>query len=260
MKFTVFTSPTRNDNEIKKEVIDSFSASGFELDNENPEIVVYLGGDGTFLRAVNKYISNIENIKFVGICIGTLGFFYDYQREDIKNAIEDIKNEKYKIQSNRILEAQIEYENESELIYAVNEVRVENPFHTLICDVYVNDQYLETFRGNGLLMCSSLGSTAYNKSLGGALLPHKKDLLQLTEIVSIHNNAFNSLGSSLILDVGDHVTLKGEFQNSVVGFDFATSEHESPKVLDIKLSHKRVSIIRPKTYSYVQTIRKSFIK
>ncbi len=260
MKFTVFTSPNRNDDEFKNEVISNFIREGFELDSENPDLVVFVGGDGTFLRSVNRYVEQLDKIKFVGICIGTLGFFYDYQREDIQRAINDIKNENYKIQSNRILESKIDYENYSETVYAVNEIRIENPFHTLICDVFINDQYLETFRGNGLLACSSLGSTAYNKSLGGALLPHKKDLLELTEIVSIQNNAFNSLGSSLILDVGDHITLKSDFKKAVVGFDFSTSTHESPTCLDIYLSHKKVSIIRPKKYSYVETVRKSFIK
>ena len=158
------------------------------------------------------------------------------------------------------MEAKIDYENDSETIYAVNEIRVENPFHTLICDVFINDEYLETFRGNGLLACSALGSSAYNKSLGGALLPHAFDLLELTEIVSIQNNAFNSVGSPIILDNGTHVTLKGAFRKAVVGFDYSTSENESPTCLDIFLSDKKVSIIRPRSYSYINSLRKSFIK
>ena len=261
MKVTVFTSPNRNDIDFKKTVITSLKENGFIIDDKNPDVVIHLGGDGTFLRSVHNYIDKLDTIKFVGLCIGTLGFFYDYQRDDLQALIEDLKTENYNVSSHRILETKIDYEKKSETIYGVNEIRIENPFHTLICDVSINGEYLETFRGNGLLACSSLGSSAYNKSLGGALLPHDMDLLELTEIVSIQNNAFNSVGSPLILDADTHVLLKGQFtQNAVVGFDFSTSKNESPIALDIFLSKKKVNIIRRKTYSYVNSIRKSFIK
>ncbi len=261
MKVTVFTSPNRNDIDFKKEVISSLKEAGFTIDDKNPDVVIHLGGDGTFLRSVHNYIDKLDSVKLVGLCIGTLGFFYDYQKDDLKALIEDLKVENYDISEHRILETKIDYEKKSETIYGVNEIRIENPFHTLICDVFVNGEYLETFRGNGLLACSSLGSSAYNKSLGGALLPHKMDLLELTEIVSIQNNAFNSVGSSLIFDADTHVLLKGQFtQNAVVGFDFSTSKNESPVALEIFLSNKKVKIIRRKTYSYINSIRKSFIK
>ena len=261
MKVTVFTSPNRNDIDFKKTVISSLKENGFVIDDKNPDVLIHLGGDGTFLRSVHNYIDKLDSIKFVGLCIGTLGFFYDYQRDDLQALIEDLKTENYNVSSHRILETKIDYEKKSETIYGVNEIRIENPFHTLICDVSINGEYLETFRGNGLLACSSLGSSAYNKSLGGALLPHDMDLLELTEIVSIQNNAFNSVGSPLILDADTHVLLKGQFtQNAVVGFDFSTSKNESPVALDIFLSKKKVNIIRRKTYSYVNSIRKSFIK
>lgn len=261
MKVTVFTSPNRNDIDFKKTLINSLKEAGFTIDDKNPDIVIHLGGDGTFLRSVHNFIDKLDSIKFVGLCIGTLGFFYDYQRDDLEALIDDLKTDNYNISSHRILETKIDYEKKSETIYGVNEIRIENPFHTLICDVYINNEYLETYRGNGLLACSSLGSSAYNKSLGGALLPHDLDLLELTEIVSIQNNAFNSVGSPLILDSETHVLLKGQFtQNAVVGFDHSTSKNESPVALDIFLSKKKVNIIRRKSYSYVNSIRKSFIK
>ena len=66
--------------------------------------------------------------------------------------------------------------------------------------VYINDEYLETFRGNGLCVSTASGSTAYNKSLGGAILYSDVGMMQLSEIAGIHHNAYRSLGSSLVLD------------------------------------------------------------
>ena len=234
--------------------------NGFELDNTNPDIVLSIGGDGTFLHAVHAYINKLDTIKFIGINYGSLGFFCGYTKEDIPELIKELKGELF-VKQYSLLKGEVKYQNNAQVIYALNEIRIENPFHTLISDVFINDEKLEAFRGNGLMVCSSLGSSAYNKSLGGALMPHDLDLLQLTEVVSIQNNAFNSLGSSLIFDDKTHVTLKGQFtKNAVVGFDYSTSKNESPTSLDIFLSDKKVSIIRRKSYSYINSIRKSFIK
>ena len=83
MKVTVFTSPNRNDIDYKKHVISSLKEAGFIIDDKNPDICIHLGGDGTFLRSVHNYIDKLDKVKFVGLCIGTLGFFYDYQKDDL---------------------------------------------------------------------------------------------------------------------------------------------------------------------------------
>src|SRR5699024_2537418 len=83
---------------------------------------------------------------------------------------------------------------------ALNEVRVENNRRSQVIDVYINDDCFETFRGNGLCVSTASGSTAYNKSLGGAVINSGAELMQLSEIAGIHHNAYRSLGSSLILD------------------------------------------------------------
>lgn len=261
MKVTIFTSPNRNDLEFKAQVEKELIKNGFEINDENPDICIHLGGDGTFLRSVHQYLDKLDHVRFIGLCIGTLGFYYDYAKDELPALIQDLKDENFNVSEHRLLETKIDYEDKSETIYGINEIRVENPFHTLICEVLINGEYLETYRGNGLLVSSCLGSSGYNKSLGGSLLPHNLEMLELTEVVSIQNNAYNSLGSSLILDMNSHITLKGQFtKNAVVGYDFSTSKNESPTCLDIFLSKKKVKIIRRKSYSYINSIRKSFIK
>ena len=232
---------------------------GFSFDDKNPDVVIAIGGDGTFLRAVHTYIEQLDKVKFIGINTGTLGFFYNFSKNDFPLMMELLAKGEYNVKKHHLLRGDIKYENDDEIIYAVNEIRIENPFHTLISNVFVNDEELETFRGNGLVVASSLGSSAYNKSLGGALLDNDIEALELTEIAAISNNTYRSLGSSLVLSNEKTVTFAGEFKGAVVGYDYLNMEQKELVRITISQSEKVINIIRPKNHSYIERIRKSFI-
>ena len=113
----------------------------FIIDEDNPDIVISIGGDGTFLRAVHHYIQKGLSPLFVGVNAGHLGFFTNFESDELELLISYFKGED-KYTEHALIEARID----DLTIYAVNEIRIENPFHTLISDVYVNDEILETFR------------------------------------------------------------------------------------------------------------------
>ena len=241
---------------IRKEALNN----GFEIDNDNPDIVFSIGGDGTFLRAVHSLMDKLDNVLFIGVNNGTLGFYYDYNKEDISLLMKNLKNKKYNIKEHTLLKADIKYQKENETIYALNEVRIENPFHTLIADVLINEEQLETFRGNGLVVSSPLGSSAYNKSLGGALIDHDISAMELTEIAAIENNVYRSLGSSFVISKEKTISFKGSFNGAVVGYDHLNIKHDDELVeISISCSDKKVKIIHGNDYSYIYKIRKSFV-
>ena len=229
------------------------------IDNDNPDIVFCVGGDGTFLRAIHHYLNRLDKTIFVGINHGTLGFLYDFNKDDLSSLLEDIKNNNYGVKEYSLLRGDIKYLNKQETIYAVNEIRIENPFHTLISDVFINDELLETFRGNGLVVASSLGSSAYNKSLGGSLIDHDIETLQLTEIAPIANNVYRTLGSSLVLSKEKEITFSGSFHHVVVGYDYLNIENKELASIKISSSDKKVKILYNKNHSFIKRIRKSFI-
>lgn len=260
MKIRVFTNARRKESGLQEQIENLIISNGFEIDNENPDVVLYTGGDGTFLRSVQYYLDKLNRIKFLGINFGNLGFFCDYQKDDLDQLIQDLKDNKFSETTHSLLKGEIVSEEKSETIYAINEIRIENPFHTLICDVLINNDTLETFHGNGLLVASSLGSSAYNKSLGGSIIQPTLECLQLTEIATIQNNFNRSLGSSFVVNKSDKITLKGELKQSVVGFDYQTLNDIVLKELTVSLSDKKVTILHPKNYSYLQKIKRSFIQ
>ena len=137
---------------------------------------------------------------------------------------------------------------------------MENPFHTLIADVFINGEELETFRGNGLIVSSTSGSSAYNKSLGGALIDHDIDALELTEVAGISNNVYRSLGSSLVIKGDKKISLSCKDSNAVVGYDHLNIKKDDELLkLDVCYSERKVKIIYSEDHSYVQKIRKSFV-
>ena len=253
MKIGLFVKDELIDSDIPTLIVSKISEYGFTFDQEHPEVVIFVGGDGTFLRAVHTYIEDIDNILFVGINKGSLGFYTDFSLEDIDNILISLSNDEFNLHSFRILEGTIN----SDKIYAVNEIRIENPFHTLNAKVYIDDEEFETFRGNGLCVCSSLGSSAYNKSLGGSVVLPQLETLQLTEIAPINNRLYNSLGSSLVLSKDSKIMLTGDFEEIVVGYDHLTFSETSDCLL-IKLSDKRVNVIYKNTHSFIAHLREAF--
>ena len=256
MKFAIFTKSDKDLHIAETRIKEECSKYSFVYDESNPDVVFVLGGDGTFLKAVHHYFDKLDTVKFAGIRYGTLGFFYDFDGEDVSYLVELLASGNYLEESHRLIECDLS----DKTIYAVNEIRFENPFHTLVCSVSVNDEHLEKFHGNGLLVCSELGSTAYNKSLGGAVIHRELDILQLTEISTIQNNLYRSLGSSFILPSDTVFTFEGDFTNVLIGYDHLTCKCEGVNTFKVRASEKMVHIVYDKEHSALAAIKRSFVK
>lgn len=228
---------------------------GFELDDSHPDVVLFIGGDGTFLRAVHQYFNQLHQVKFIGLCKGHLGFFYSYEEKEFDSLLSDLKRGACKSESHQLLKATVDNEE----IYALNEIRIESPFHTLISDVLINDEFLETFRGNGLVVSTSLGSSAYNKSLGGAVIYPHIPCMELSEIAPINNTVYTSLHSSLVVDKDSEIVLKTKTENILVGYDHLNKNIRLASSISLKLSDKLVVLLRNSDYSYTKLLNSKFV-
>ena len=227
----------------------------------NPDLIVCVGGDGTILRAAQDYINTLSEVSFVGVSSGTLGYMADYTPTELKDLLNDILQDNFSYRRNNLVKGELSGKS-SQIIYGVNEIRIENPFHTLVMDVYIDDVFLEKYHGSGLNVCSSLGSSAYNRSLGGAIISEDVNLLQLTEIAAISNICFSSLESPIVLGQNQTITYRGSFDHCVIGFDhlsFSLGDVKTPVELRISLCSKEIIFARRKSLSGVDRLRKSFI-
>ena len=184
---------------IQKQLI----TAGFVYNDKTPDLVIAIGGDGTFLSAVHKYINRLDKTSFASVHTGTLGFFADCTVKELKSFISSVTTTRPTLEQRKLMKVQVG----DEIYYALNEIRIES-IRTLSIDVLIDGKKMETFHGSGLCLSTQTGSTAYTRSLGGAVIQPGLELLELSEINGIHHNYYRSLNNSLILSGSTEVKFK----------------------------------------------------
>jgi len=232
----------------------------FERNDDDPDVVFSFGGDGTMLGAIHKYKDKLENIKFVGVNTGRLGFYTDFEIDELPFVYNIIKTQEYDLNKFNLLEYKLQSEKKELVGYAVNDLVFTNPIHTQIIDVMINGKYFETFRGTGVLISPPTGSTAYNKSLGGSVIdPHVK-AIQLTEIAPINNRVYKSLNSPLVLSEKSKIELKlTSDSNLYLSVDGQYLEFKNLKTISVKLSDKTATFIVKKNTDFFDRVKRSFL-
>ena len=169
-KYAMIVRPDEVSESISKKAMAELDAHGYVRDELHPNVVFVIGGDGTFIYAVHHVIRNvgiaIDQIRFCGIHTGTLGFYTDYKDTDYEQFMADFFSGNMRVVKYPLLQAVYAGGRH----HAINEIRIENAARTQVMDVFINGEKFETFRGTGMCVCTQLGSTAYNRSLGGAVI------------------------------------------------------------------------------------------
>lgn len=255
MRYSIY-----GENNYQKSICELLDKSNHQYDDVNPEYVFSVGGDGTILNAIRKYINKIESIKFVGINFGRLGFYTDFEESELELLVSMIEKKDYIISHYNLIEYALHNNNKKYIDYALNELAILNPIHTQIIDVYIGNEYFETFRGTGFLISTPTGSTAYNKSLGGSVIDPRIKAFQLTEIASINNRVYKTISSPLILPADVNVTLHSDFSKSYISTDGIELENKDINAITARLSNRQVSFIVKDEDSFWKRVRKSFLE
>ena len=162
-----------------------------------------------------------------------------------------------------MLKAEIVTEDNTIEDYALNEVTIVSPLRTFIIDVFIDDSYLERYRGTGLCISTSSGSTAYNKSLHGSVLDPSICAMQLTEIASINSNAYRTLGSPLVLSKNRTISLKTierDFGKEVfITVDHISYSINNLKSLNISYDNTIIKMAYHKSDDFLGRIRRTFL-
>lgn len=259
-KFTVIARPDEISEELKHRTIADLKMAGYEYNPDWPDYCFVIGGDGTFIYAVHsilrKHKKNLDKVLFYGIHTGTLGFYTDYLDTEYEEFMETFLSGAYEITTYPLL--QVEYDTHKH--NAINEIRVENSARTQLIDVYVNGEKFETFRGTGLCVCTQLGSTAYNRSLGGAVIQEGLDFIELTEMAGIHHSKYRSLEAPIILKGDTELEFRSpSFHDAIIGCDadvYRIDEVESIRIHICKTAS--VHMIRGRKVSYFDRLKSLF--
>ena len=209
MKIGIFANDTPQTEQIKNQLEQKLSDRHITIDNANPDIVITIGGDGTLLSAFHHYQEQLETIRFLGVHTGHLGFYTDWRADELDDLVISLQSDNGQAGSYPLLDISVTYhdENQARHYLALNEATLKRIGMTMGADVYIGGELFERFRGDGLCVSTPTGSTAYNKSLGGAVIHPSLDVIQLTEIGSLNNLVYRTISSPMIVPVNDWITI-----------------------------------------------------
>jgi NAD+ kinase len=255
----------KHEPEIHKE-IDSLknlvSQYGFTIVDHSKEanIIASLGGDGTFLQAVRQ-TGFREDCLYIGMSTtDSLSLYSDFQLQDAAKLLDAMTSQQMEVRSTPTLEVTI---NNHTTYNCLNEFSIQSSIvKTFIMDVFIDDLHFETFRGDGLVISTPTGSTAYNKSVNGAVVDHLLPCIQITELASLNNNDYRTLGSPFILSQDRVLTLKivkeGNEYPTMAMDNEAITIHNLEKI-EIKLSDKKISTLKLKDNSFWEKVKRVFV-
>lgn len=179
MKFWFYPNPTSAEACALTQTLQEQLGSDAVSKPEKADIIGVLGGDGTVLRAV-RALHGLGK-PFWAINCGHLGYLTDCDRQDAGKALQKIQQAEFRLEYRTHLAGTT---SDGVRVTALNELLFHRGacVHTLGVTVHVNGSLALRYRGDGLLLCTPSGSTAYNLSAGGPVLMPEMDLLVLTPI------------------------------------------------------------------------------
>ena len=166
------------DNVTKQDIRPSIM---LELDTA-PDMIISIGGDGTYLHTMRHAVN--YGIPVLGMNTGNLGFLTQFDLQGIDMAVELIKNKEYTVEDRLLVDAKIYRDNK--VIYedfAVNDFVIHRDgMKMLDLEIHVDESYATSFFGDGLIIATPTGSTAYSLSAGGPVIEPESKVMILTPI------------------------------------------------------------------------------
>ena len=261
-KVRLFVNHNIKSRQAEKDTREALLREGFEItDEDNFDLGIAIGGDGSFLRMVNESRFR-KDALYVGINAGTLGFAQDISVEEINEFIKKLKANDFFYEEIGIEEVMVESKEGVTHFQCLNEIVLrEEELNTIHLDVHVDGVLLENFVGDGILISTSFGSTAYNLSYGGSIVDNAFDTLQITPIAPMSNKTYRSLTNSLVIPSTKTITIipDATCNNMLITTDGRNSFYTSVTKIETKIKN-HIRLIRKQDYNYIRKINDKFIK
>ncbi|XEC93862.1 NAD kinase [Paenibacillus tarimensis] len=249
---------------LSKELAGKFhtiaASHGFQYNEYAPEIVISIGGDGTLLHAYHTFIDQLHDVAFIGIHTGHLGFYADWKADELEQLLALMAAEQPKRVLYPLVQIELDTPEGPVKYLALNEVTIKGVDGTLVAQIDINDEMFEMFRGDGIVISSPTGSTAYNKSLGGAIIHPSIPSLQIAEIASINNRVYRTLGSSIVLPEHHHCDIfpkQGKQLQLMV--DHLSIERDDIRSIRCNVSDRKICFARYRPFPFWNRVREAFL-
>ncbi len=166
---------------------------------QDVEAVIVLGGDGTMLRAAHGISS--YDVCLMGVNLGTLGFLTEIEKSNVYKALDRLLAGDYDIEKRMMLDGSVG----NTRFTCLNDIVIARAgFSRIIAlNIYVNDQLLDTYEADGVIVATPTGSTGYNLSAGGPIVSPKSRAVVVTPI-----SPHSLTSKSVVFDSSDRIRVE----------------------------------------------------
>ena len=237
--------------------IKAYTLGTFTDLDDSFDLMISVGGDGTILRAIT-HVKDLD-IPIVGINTGRLGFLATIKRDDIIGALDQIFEGKYRISKRSVLSVTTnQKESNFELDFALNEVTVsrKNTTSMISIETWLDDEYLNSYWADGLIISTPTGSTGYSMSCGGPVIMPESDSLVITPIAPHNLNA-----RPLVISAKHKIRLNvsGREHEYLVSLDSRINSLDNSIGIAIKKAAFDIKMIELEAGTFIQTLRKKLL-
>jgi NAD+ kinase len=222
------------------------------------QMLISIGGDGTILRAAT-FVGN-SGVPILGINAGRLGFLAMVQKENIDSFLQFVIDKNYTTSERTLLSLTCDPENESieELNFAMNEVTVSRKDTTsmITVETYLNNEYLNSYWADGLIISTPTGSTGYSLSCGGPILTPDVKSLVITPIAPHNLNA-----RPLVIPDDTEIKLRvsGRENQYLISLDSRISSVKNESLLTIRKTEFKIKMVEIPGETFLKTLRNKLL-
>jgi NAD+ kinase len=221
------------------------------------DIIIALGGDGTILRTSRNL--NNASIPILGVNIGNLGFLSSVELLEFGNAIKSISEGNYYVEDRMMLNCTLPYRGGNEVYTALNEIVVSKGTLARIVkyEIYIDNKFYTAFTGDGLIISTPTGSTAYSLSAGGPIIYPNLDVIALTPICPLSLSM-----RTIVLDCKSEISIsiKGEHESIFLTLDGQRAiKLNNYEKMVVSVSNKKCRLVKLNDYNYFDILRKKII-
>jgi NAD+ kinase len=222
----------------------------FDILCKQSDLLVTLGGDGTLISAVRRSFK--YNIPILGIYAGNLGFLADVSIDELDEFVLNMVKGKCRIDERSVLEANIIKKDETIKVFAFNDIVLTRPSisNMIHIETLVDSKPFNTYYGDGVIVSTPTGSTAYNLSAGGPVL------FPLTKVFALTPICPHSLTQTPVVLPGEfQIEMKSTDRSALIIDGQDMHELEQGESVQIKLAVKTAKLLHREEFNYFDVLK-----
>ena len=237
---------------VDEQQMDIQAAGVFEGNDFEADMVLSMGGDGTFLKAAS-YVGN-KNIPILGINTGRLGFLADVSPEEMEDTFKDIYNHNYKVEDRSVLQVISNGQPLKGYPCGLNEIAVLKRDSSSMITIHtsINGAYLTTYQADGLVIATPTGSTAYSLSIGGPVIVPHSNTIAITPVAPHSLNV-----RPIVINDDWEITLDVECRSHIflVAIDGRSETCREGTRLTIRKADYNIKVVKRPNHVFFHTLR-----